>query len=104
MPASFDGKVVFVAGAGATPDKGDGNGRSVVIAARAGCRCSRRLPSGRREETQALIENDGGACLALGADVTQQDQVKGAVARTLSASVGLTCCTTTSDLAAMATC
>ena len=71
------GKAVIITGAGS------GIGRMLAIGiAREGAAivcCGRR--ENRLRETVSLIENEGGRALAIPADVTEKDQVKGMVSR-----------------------
>lgn len=74
----FEGKVAFVTGGGT------GIGRATALAfAREGASVGvAGLTRGELDETVQLIEQSGGRALALTCDVTKNDDVKAAVART----------------------
>jgi 3-oxoacyl-[acyl-carrier protein] reductase len=78
MDKTLQNQVAFVSGAGS------GIGRALALelarhGARVAC-CGRRRE--RLEETQRLIENEGGAALAVAADILERGQVQSAVAAT----------------------
>lgn len=81
MSPRFDGKVIVVMGAGAAPGPGWGNGRATSIAfAKAGALVvAVDLNQEAADETQRIIESDGGRCVALRADVTNSEGVEAAV-------------------------
>lgn len=78
-------KVAIVVGAGQTPGETIGNGRATAILfAREGARVA--LIDCNREsalETQALIEGEGGTCMAIAADVTRQEDCEAFVRTTV---------------------
>jgi NAD(P)-dependent dehydrogenase (short-subunit alcohol dehydrogenase family) len=79
--AEFDGKVAVVSGAGSVGN-GVGNGRAAaILLARAGAAVAViDIVEEAAEETRGLIEAEGGTALAIGADVTDPDAVRDAVA------------------------
>ncbi len=85
MTFRLDGKVALVFGAGAC-GPGWGNGKAAAVAyARAGASViAVDLDIDRANETQSIIEKEGGSCLALKADVTQAGEIEEAVAQTMS--------------------
>ncbi len=83
MTYRLDDKIALVFGAGSC-GPGWGNGKAAAVAyARAGAKViavDRELE--RAEETGSIIEQEGGRCLALAADVSRGADVEQAVART----------------------
>lgn len=81
------GRTAIVFGGGQTPGQTIGNGRaSALTYAREGARVVVvDLHIDRAEATSERIRADGGEALALAADVTREDDVRGAVAATLTA-------------------
>ena len=81
MAGRLTGKVALVAGAGATPALGMGNGRATAIAmAREGSNVvAVDLRRDRAEATCAAIAAEGGRAIALAADLTQPDGAAAAV-------------------------
>lgn len=79
------GKIALVTGAGSM-NGGMGNGKATAIrlAQEGAAVCALDLHLAAAEETCALIREEGGAALALAADVTQEDQVRSAIASCLS--------------------
>lgn len=81
----LEGKVAIVTGAG-TLDDGWGNGKAASVAfAREGAKviaADRRLDAA--ESTAALITGEGGECVAVGADVTSEEDVEGLVQRAIA--------------------
>jgi NAD(P)-dependent dehydrogenase (short-subunit alcohol dehydrogenase family) len=79
MDKRLQGKVVIVTGAGQTPGETIGNGRAIsVLFARAGAKVmlvDKRLNSA--QETQRIIDQEGGECFAYAADVSRADDCKG---------------------------
>jgi NAD(P)-dependent dehydrogenase (short-subunit alcohol dehydrogenase family) len=75
MDKRLEGKVAIVTGAGQTPGDTIGNGRAIsILFARAGAKVMLvdfRLDSA--QETQTIINKDGGEAFAFGADVTSSD-------------------------------
>ncbi|MDP6267418.1 MAG: SDR family oxidoreductase [Arenicellales bacterium] len=86
MSFGLDEKVALVFGAGSC-GPGWGNGKAAAVAyARAGASVvAVDLDIERADETRSIIEQEGGNCLALKADVTKAGEVEEAVARTVSA-------------------
>jgi len=86
MTFRLDGKVALVFGAGSC-GPGWGNGKAAAVAyARAGASViAVDLDIERADETQSIIEQEGGSCLALKADVTQAGEIEEAVAKTIAA-------------------
>ena len=86
MTFRLDGKVALVFGAGSC-GPGWGNGKAAAVAyARAGASViAVDLDIDRANETQSIIEREGGPCQALQADVTQVSEIAQVVAKTLSA-------------------
>lgn len=86
MTFRLDGKVTLVFGAGSS-GPGWGNGKAAAVAyARAGASViAVDLDIDRANETQSIIEQEGGSCLALKADVTQVGEIEEAVAKTIAA-------------------
>lgn len=84
--ARLSGKVALVTGAGAM-NGGMGNGKATAIrlAQEGATICALDLHLPAAEDTCEIIRADGGKAVALSADVTQEDQVKQAVADCLSA-------------------
>lgn len=82
MRGRVDGLVAIVAGGGQTPGETVGNGRATaLVLAREGARVivgDRNLASA--DETVAMIRADGGAALAVEADVTDEAAVRRLVA------------------------
>ncbi|MBN1380969.1 MAG: SDR family oxidoreductase [Deltaproteobacteria bacterium] len=78
MEKRLEGKVAIVSGAGQTPGDTIGNGRAMaVLFARAGAKVmlvDRRLEAA--EETQAIIDNEGGECFAFSTDVTRSEDCR----------------------------
>jgi NAD(P)-dependent dehydrogenase (short-subunit alcohol dehydrogenase family) len=85
MNFRLDKKVALVFGAGSS-GPGWGNGKASAVAyARAGASViAVDLDIDRANETQSIIEQEGGSCLALKADVTQAGEIEQAVAKTMS--------------------
>ena len=83
----LEGKVAIVVGAGQTPGDTIGNGRATAILfAREGARVllvDRDFASA--EETQAMIEKDGGTATAFEADVTDEDACRAMAAACVEA-------------------
>jgi NAD(P)-dependent dehydrogenase (short-subunit alcohol dehydrogenase family) len=79
MDKRLQGKVVIVTGAGQTPGETIGNGRAIsVLFARAGAKVmlvDKRLNSA--QETQRIIDQEGGEGFAYAADVSRADDCKG---------------------------
>ncbi|KAI9034080.1 putative short-chain dehydrogenase/reductase [Hyaloraphidium curvatum] len=75
------GKVALVAGGGAQPGEGVGNGRAAcLLFARAGARvCVADAILERAEETKRMIEANGGEAIAVKCDVTILEDCKAAV-------------------------
>jgi NAD(P)-dependent dehydrogenase (short-subunit alcohol dehydrogenase family) len=77
----LEGKVAIIVGAGQSPGEGIGNGRATVLRfAREGARVlalDRNLASA--EETAALARQEGGECVAVEADVTQERTLAAAI-------------------------
>ncbi len=75
------GKTAIVIGAGQSPGEGIGNGRATALRfAREGARVmavDRNLASA--EETAAMARKDGGECIAVAADVTQEATLAAAI-------------------------
>jgi len=86
MTFRLDGKVALVFGAGSC-GPGWGNGKAAAVAyARAGATViAVDLDIDRANETQSIIEQEGGCCLASRADVTQAGEIKQVVTQTMSA-------------------
>jgi len=86
MTFKLNGKVALVFGAGSC-GPGWGNGKAAAVAyARAGAAVvAVDLDIGRADETQSIIEQEGGSCLALKVDVTQAGEIEAAVAKTIAA-------------------
>ncbi len=84
--ARLSGKVALVTGAGAM-NGGMGNGKATAIrlAQEGATICALDLHLPAAEDTCEIIRAEGGKAIALSADVTQEDQVKQAVADCLSA-------------------
>jgi NAD(P)-dependent dehydrogenase (short-subunit alcohol dehydrogenase family) len=78
MDQRLEGKVAIVTGAGQAPGDTIGNGRAIALLfARAGARVlavDLDLESAR--ETQALIQQEGGQAVALGADVSRTEDCR----------------------------
>jgi NAD(P)-dependent dehydrogenase (short-subunit alcohol dehydrogenase family) len=81
----FEGKTVIVAGAGAIEAQGWGNGRATAVAfAREGASVvAIDYREDRALETKAIIDKEGGQCLAVAANVTKPEQVVAAVEQAL---------------------
>ncbi|WP_043342708.1 SDR family NAD(P)-dependent oxidoreductase [Belnapia moabensis] len=75
------GKVAIVTGAGSRPGEGVGNGRATaILLARAGARLVLAdAMEDWAQDTQRMIEAEGGEALAIAADVTQPDQCRAIV-------------------------
>src|ERR1700712_1061670 len=75
--AGLSGKVAIVSGGGAAGD-GIGNGRAAaILLARAGARVVvADLDSGLAGRTVEMIEAEGGKAVAVGCDVTVEDECK----------------------------
>ena len=86
MPGRLQDKVALVFGAGSV-GPGWGNGKATaVLYAREGARVvAVDRNAGAAHETAAIIDGEGGQCLALAGDVTQSDSIAAAVARTMAA-------------------
>ena len=78
MDKRLEGKVAIVTGAGQTPGDTIGNGRAIsLLFARAGARVilvDLRLDSA--QETQSMIEREGGESIALAADVSRAEDCR----------------------------
>ena len=78
MDKRLDGKVAIVTGAGQTPGDTIGNGRAIsLLFARAGARAvlvDLRLDSA--QETQSMIEREGGESIAIAADVSRAEDCR----------------------------
>jgi NAD(P)-dependent dehydrogenase (short-subunit alcohol dehydrogenase family) len=78
MDKRLEGKVAIITGAGQTPGDTIGNGRAIsILFARAGARAMLvdvRLESA--QETQAIINREGGEAFAFTADVSRADDCK----------------------------
>jgi NAD(P)-dependent dehydrogenase (short-subunit alcohol dehydrogenase family) len=74
-------KIAVVVGAGQGPGEGLGNGRATALLfAREGARVlAVDIDLQSAQETAALVAEDGGECVALAADVTQEATLKAAV-------------------------
>ncbi len=85
MTYKLDNKVAIVFGAGSS-GAGWGNGKAAAVAyARAGAAVvAIDFDISRANETQSIIEQEGGECLALKADVAQVDEIKEVIAKTIS--------------------
>ena len=85
MPGRVEGKVALIVGGGQTPGATIGNGRATaILLAREGARVmvlDRSLESAR--ETVAMIVAEGGQADAVQADITQEEDVRGAIEATL---------------------
>ena len=86
MTFRLDEKVALVFGAGSS-GSGWGNGKAAAVAyARAGASViAVDLDIDRAIETQSIIEQEGGSCLTLKADVTQAREIETAVVNAKSA-------------------
>jgi NAD(P)-dependent dehydrogenase (short-subunit alcohol dehydrogenase family) len=89
MGDRLKGKTAIIAGGGQTPGETIGNGRAMaVLFAREGARVlvvDRRLSSA--QQTQAMIESEGGQAFALQADITQNLECR-SIAETCLAQYG----------------
>ncbi len=83
--ARLAGKIALVTGAGSMKG-GMGNGKATAIrlAQEGAAIAALDLDQNAAEETCDLIRQEGGRAFALTADVTQEDQVKAAIAQCLS--------------------
>lgn len=86
MTFRLNEKVALVFGAGSC-GPGWGNGKAAAVAyARAGASViAVDLDIDRANETQSIIEQEGGHCLAIAADVTRASDIEAAVAKAISA-------------------
>ena len=77
----LEGKVAIIVGAGQGPGEGMGNGRATALVfAREGAKVlAVDLDLQSAQETAALVEKAGGACVAFAADVTREQTLKAAV-------------------------
>ena len=86
MAGRVEGKAALIIGGGQTPGEGIGNGRAVaVVLAREGATvvvADRELS--RAEETVAMIVAAGGKASAIQCDVTNEEDVGGAIAESLA--------------------
>lgn len=85
MTFRLDGKVVLIFGAGSC-GPGWGNGKAAAVAyARAGATViAVDLDIDRANETRLIIEQEGGSCQALKADVTEAGEIAEVVAGTMA--------------------
>jgi NAD(P)-dependent dehydrogenase (short-subunit alcohol dehydrogenase family) len=74
-------KVAIIVGAGQGPGEGMGNGRATALVfAREGARVlAVDLALASAQETAAMVEKEGGSCVAFAADVTKEQTLKAAV-------------------------
>ena len=81
------GKIAMVVGAGQSPGQGTGNGRAAALLfAREGATViSVDRSQDAAEETAAVLREEGHEASALAADITEESQVRDAVAAALSA-------------------
>ena len=78
MDKRLDGKVAIVTGAGQTPGDTIGNGRAIsILFARAGAKTMLvDLRLGSAQETQSMIEREGGESIAFAADVSRAEDCR----------------------------
>jgi NAD(P)-dependent dehydrogenase (short-subunit alcohol dehydrogenase family) len=90
MPGRLADKVALVTGAGSIgPGWGNGKAVAVLFAREGAAVCALDVNRDAARETQALIEAEGGRCIAVAADVSNSESVAAAVAACVDAYGGL---------------